>query len=290
VKRTSIILTVFVLAASAARAQEAPQLPDTQEVRLPSPAAPPRPAVTPGIPPEKLQRIYHIRQLEGLLTNAVKVGAISLATQLNAEPNSLFVTSNARTRGFELEGYGVFFAVDVPTIMPSVLWSTQVLQGRRMQDVMQLREALADPKTPPGMRRVVEMELRQAERALGLQSTVPAPFNQLQAAPQGVAVAATADTIATVAPIPDPRDPNEIYTDAIKEKLIDAMLVYGGALRLDDTEWLTVAARSTSDALPGQLDDSSSIVLRLKGADLNAYILKKLNRDEVVKKIEIKEG
>jgi hypothetical protein len=283
VKRISIIFAtlVFFLAASAASAQETPPVPAPEQARLPAPAPP---TANAGIPPEKLQRIYHIRQLEGLLTNAVKVGASSLAVRLNAEPNSLFVTSNARTRGFELDGYGVFFAVDVPTIMPSVLWSTQMLQ-RRMQDVMQLREALADPKTPPGMRRFVEMDLRKLERDLGLQ---PAPLYQ-QAAPPGVAVAATAENIAPVAAIPDPRDPNEIYTDAIKDKLIDAMLVYGGALRLDDSEWLTVAARSASDNLSG-LDDSSSIVLRLKGADLNAYIMKKLSRDEVVKKIEIKEG
>lgn len=258
-----------------------------QEAR-PAAPAPAQPSATPGIASDRLQRIYHIRQLEGLLTNAVKVGAGSLAAQLHAEPSSLFVTSNARTRGFELEGYGVFFAVDVPTIMPSVLWSTQMLQ-RQMQDVIQLRDAVADPKTAPGMRRVAEMELRRLERALGLQSSPLPPFNQ-QAAPQGVAVAATTEAMSAVAPIPDSRDPNEIYTEVIKDKLIDAMLAYGSALRLDDGEWLTIAARATSDALPGQLDDSSSIVLRLKGADLNAYILKKLTRDEVVKKIEVKEG
>lgn len=284
-KRTSIIAAALFLGASGARAQD-PSQTLTREVRPPSQAAQP-PSAAPAIAPEKLQRIYHIRQFEGLLTNAVKVGAGSLAARLHAEPNSLFVTSNARTRGFELEGYGVFFAVDVPTIMPSVLWSTQVLQ-RQMQDVAQLRDAVADPKTPAGMRRLAELDLRRLERSLGLQPSVATPMNQ--SAPQGVAIAAAAEGVATVDAIPDSRDPNEIYTDAIKDKLIDAMLVYGGALRLDDSEWLTVAARATSDALPGQLDDSSSIVLRLKGADLNAYIMKKLSRDEVVKKIEVKEG
>jgi hypothetical protein len=121
-----------------------------------------------------------------------------------------------------------------------------------------------------------------------------------QPAAQGVVTAQTTDAPATsdarmvstpVAPLPvDPRDPNERYTDAIKEKLIDAMLAYGTALRLDDQEWLVIAARATSDIMPGQLDDAASILLRIKGEDLNAHATKKITREEVIKRIEIKIG
>ena len=79
-------------------------------------------------------------------------------------------------------------------------------------------------------------------------------------------------------------------TDVIKNALIDAMLSFGPVLRLGDDEWLTVAARATTPALSNQLDDSSSILIRVKGADLTAFIAGKLSRESVLKKIEIKEG
>jgi hypothetical protein len=291
VKRTSSIIVALVLAASGARAQEPPQPPATQDARPPA-AAPP----APGLTREKLERIYHIRQLEAMLTNAVRAGASSLANQLQIEPNSLFVTNSARARGYELDDYGVFFDVDVPTMMPSVLWTMQMRQ-QQQQDLNALRKAVADPNTSEGIRRMATVELRRLERALGL------PPSQLaagtpQAAPQGMAVATTTETVVpaagrsemTPAPaLPDPTDPNELYTDAIKSKVIDAMLNFGSALRLEDTEWLTIAVRAT-DAAPGQLDDSASILIRIKGADLNAFVLKKITRDEVLKKIEIKIG
>ena len=90
--------------------------------------------------------------------------------------------------------------------------------------------------------------------------------------------------------MPDPRSPDEMYTDVIKNALIEAILSFGPVLRLGDDEWLTVAARAATPAVPNQLDDSSSILIRIKGADLAAFMAGKLSRDEVLKKIEIKEG
>jgi hypothetical protein len=286
-----------VLAASSAGAQET----------LPSqPTAPaataPRPGMPTSAPGPNLQRIYHIRQLEGMLTNAVKAGAASLANQLKiSEPNSLFVTGNARTRGFELEGYGVFFDVDVPTMMQSVLWSTQLLQQQQYVDTM--RRRLADPALDPATRNVAAMEIGRVERAMqrGMIAPIPPVTPPPPAAAQGIAVAQTTDTgaapvaarseIPSVAPPPpaDPR-PDELYTEAIKGALIDAMLSYGNALQLGDGEWLTIAARATNQGTPGQLDDSSSIVIRVKGSDLSAFLKGNISREEVMKKIEIKEG
>lgn len=102
--------------------------------------------------------------------------------------------------------------------------------------------------------------------------------------------AAPAAALAPVAPPPNPRSPDELYTDTIKEALIDAMLSYGNALQLGDEEWLTIAARATGQGTPGQLDDASSIVIRVKGSDLSAFLKQKISREEVMKKIEIKEG
>jgi hypothetical protein len=288
VKRTSFVVAAFVLAASGARAQETP---------------PPQPPAQPAAPSTarsnaagpNLQRIYHIRQLEGMLTNAVKAGAASLANQLKvSEPNSLFVTGNARTRGFEIEGYGVFFDVDVPTMMQSVLWSSQMLQQQQYVDF--LRRQLADPSIDENRRRMADFELRRVSRAMNNGQVVPIPGPAPSVA-AGTVVAATTDAaptpaaLAPVVPPPDPRSPDELYTEAIKGALIDAMLSYSFPLQLGDDEWLTIAARATTPGAPGQgLDDSSSIVIRIKGSDLVAYISKKISREEVMKKIEIKEG
>jgi hypothetical protein len=162
---------------------------------------------------------------------------------------------------------------------------------QQMQDVYQLREAVADPRNSPGIRKVAEMELRRLEKALGLP---PSPVLTAEtAAPQGRAVAMNNDatlSTAPVAPPPDTRDPNEIYTEAIKSKLIDAMLSYGSALRIADTEWLTIAARATNQGLPGTLDDASSTVLRIKGSDLSAFLTGKISREDAIKRVEIKES
>jgi hypothetical protein len=81
-----------------------------------------------------------------------------------------------------------------------------------------------------------------------------------------------------------------MYTEVIKNALIEAMLSFGPTLRLGDDEWLTVAARASTPAVANQLDDSSSLVIRIKGADLTAFLTGKLSREEVQKRVEIKEG
>jgi hypothetical protein len=250
-------------------------------------APPPQPAPSaPGsqISRERLNRIYLIRQLESVLTNAVKTGATSLANQLKlVDPTSLFVTGSARARGFELDGYGVVFDVDVPTMMQSVLWSAQVVQ--RQQEMDRIRDIIADPRTPDGMRRIAQQELGRLQRLTNNLQAIPAMPVQPIANPR------PGEIIAAVAPdLPDPRTADEMYTDTIKSALIEAMLSFGPVLRLGDDEWLTIAARAATPAVQNQLDDSSSIVIRIKGADLAAYMAKQLSREDVLKKIEIKEG
>ena len=91
-----------------------------------------------------------------------------------------------------------------------------------------------------------------------------------------------------VADAPD-LDPNEMYTLAVKSSLIDAMLKYSVGLKLTADEWLTVAARDAQGPTPGQSNDASTILIRIKGADLSAFHSGKLTREEVLKKVEVKE-
>src|SRR4029078_8371106 len=82
----------------------------------------------PTAPPPTGARQQQVRMMEGVIVAAVRNGGEGLARQLQvAEPGSLILTGTALARGFPLEGYGVFFDVDVPQMKQSVAWSTMML-------------------------------------------------------------------------------------------------------------------------------------------------------------------
>jgi hypothetical protein len=292
VKATWIMAAALVAAASAAHAQEAP-LPQAArpEAEQSAPRSAP-PAVARPAPSVDARR-DDIRMMESVLTQALQKGAQDLARQLKvSEPNSAFVTSTGRARGFALDGYGMFFDVDVPGMRQSVVWSAQMLELAQQRD--QLRQFLAQNPTHPA-RRLAEANLRQIERMMMGVPSVPVPNTSPAVPPAGVAVATTVSESSLVppaaaAPVPDLRDPNELYTDSVKNALIDAMLRYSAFLKIGENEWLTVAA-SDSDGpqIAGQLDDASRIVIRVKGSDLSAFQTGKLSREEVLKRVEVKE-
>ncbi len=275
---------VFAAAGATAQAQDAPRA---------AGAAPQTPALA-------SDRRGDIKTLEAVLTMAVKAGADKLALQMRAsEPGSLFVTDTGRTRGFDLHGYGVFFDVDVPMMKQSVLWTTSQLlqQDRRVQ----LENYIATQ--PSGAARDFAIrELRRMQQQ-GMRQPIPAPPLATPVANgQRLVAAASTDPPAAsdplVAPavstmpvgVMEPTDPNELYTQAVKSSLIDAMLKYSVGLKLGAAEWLTVAARDAQGPLmAGGLDDASTIVIRVKGGDLAAFHSGKLTRDEVIKRVEVKE-
>jgi len=286
------------------------QVPDTGQQQTDQQAASAAPRQAPD------SRRDDIRMMESVLTQALQKGAQDLARMLRVnQPNSAFVTGTGRARGFILEGYGVFFDVDVPGMRQSVVWSEQMVQliqdkERALQDLARLR-----PDDP--LRKVAEMQYRQIERliaaAQGGQVLVPGPSptapTQLAAPPPGSVAAATVPVMnesimVAMPPTADAaraastsmsasaiaRDPNELYTESVKNALIEAMLRYSAFLKLGDGEWLTVAASdSEGPQIPGQLDDTSRIVIRVKGADLTAFQAGKLTREDVLKKVEVRE-
>jgi hypothetical protein len=287
VKPSPYIAATLLLAASAVRAQDAP---------APDPQARPQDArPVPVLTREQTNHIFHVRQMEQMLTNAVKTGATSLATQLQiGNPGSLFATTDARTRGFDLEGYGVFFDVDVPAMLQSVLFTRQTLQDEL--DSLRQRIRLSNNEDA---KRIAAYDVRRLERMLGIPpQPIPGINDGLTQPAPGIAVATNLTETGVALPAPpgavptlprDTRSPDEMYTDAIRDKLIDTMLTFGGGLGIEDDQWLTVAARTTT-AGPGQIDDSVSIFIRIKGADLTAFVQRKISRDEVIKRIEIKIG
>ena len=102
-----------------------------------------------------------VKIMEVVLTNAVKNGADTLARQMQIqEPGSIIVTGTARARGFVLDGYGVFFIVDVPMMKQSVVWSSQVLLLQQRREF--LRQYIANTADSPS-RRYAEQMLRTLE-------------------------------------------------------------------------------------------------------------------------------
>jgi len=292
-----------MLCGAGASAQEAtPPQPAAQ-----APSATSRPAPAPAFDPRR----DDIRTMEMLLTTALQKGAQDLARMLRvSEPNSAFITATGRARGFVLEGYGLFFDVDVPNMKYSVVWSAQMLQ--LAQDRERWRQALASGRLDEQQRKIAEGQLRQSDRlmaaAQGGAVLIPNPnANTTQVPPPG-GVSATVDVsestrlvpalpagqgspivLPEVIPQPEVRDPNELYTESVKNALIDAMLRLTGFLKIGDNEWLTVAASDSTGPQVGQLDDTSRIVIRVKGSDLAAFHAGKLTKEEVMKRVEVRE-
>lgn len=240
---------------------------------------------------DALKQRYQIKVMEGALVGAVRHGADVLGAQLKpVNPSLMLLTGTAQAKGFFLEGYGVFFDVQIPALRESVAWSIQALANepdpRLIQSLARLRQQIADLRDPAA-RVSLERDIAAIERATGISArdeTVQA--SQARGA-QGVAAASVA--AAPLAPQKMP-DPNEMYTEAVKSALVDAMLEYGGAMVIAPDQWLTIAARDAEGPLaPGEPYDAITIVLRVKGADLTGFRAGRLTRDDARKRVEVRE-
>lgn len=234
----------------------------------------------------------NISIMEGVLERAVVLGANSLNRRVRAvaPQDVLLLAGEASARGFRLEGYGVFFDVEVPVLRQSVAWSLRALMdqsgvplGAALTELRNYVQTVPDPRA----RQSLEQALRRVELQVG---------GDVTGAP-GVTAAAAPGTAAT-GPKLSPAalawlsDPNGAYTAEVKNALIDAMLEHSTALGIAPGEYLTVAARdnerpSRVDASSG--DDVSSIVLRIKGSDLQALVSGRLTIEEARRRVDVRE-
>jgi hypothetical protein len=220
-----------------------------------------------------------IQIMEGVLTRAVRSGAEDIARRMQSrDPSLLLFTGQARARGFVLEGYGVFFDVEIPALRPTVVWSMQTLQrdSAMASAIDSLQKALT--ALPDSPRRV------EAEQALKYVQQL-GPVLPAKAPPANTdrdVRAANAD--------PALDDPHTSYTEAVKAALIDAMLDYSIAMDLASEEWLTVAARDSEGPLtPDEIYDPTTIVIRVKGSDLAIYASDRSKRSEVRSRVIVTE-
>ncbi len=86
--------------------------------------------------------------------------------------------------------------------------------------------------------------------------------------------------------------PREIYQNEITAALVNVLLDYRGAVGLAPTEWLTVAAReSVVDRrfINAGIEAPMTVILRMKGSDLQALREGKLSRDEARKLVDVQQ-
>lgn len=299
-KTTVIIAAAIAAGSSAVFAQDPPQTPPpVQSTQTAAPAPPPAPA-RPAPPSEQRQR--EVTFMQEVLASAVKAGASDLAYQIRqVDPNSLIAVSAPHARGIALDGYGVVFDVDVPLMNLAIVTTMRQNVVNDLRDqIHEIDQYLAratnadDVQRLTLQKRLLSTQLQMMDpRALANTVLDTRTANGLapvaNAQPPGTIVAASTDDIAPVPRI-EAKDTNKLYSDAVKNALINAMLDHSAALHLGDDEWLIVAARDNTDpSINGALDPKSGIILRIKGSDLAAFQRNQLTRDEVLKNLEIRE-
>jgi hypothetical protein len=248
---------------------------------------------------------HHIYVMEGALARAVDFGAKTLNQQIRTVmPDVFMLAGESQARGVYLDGYGVFFDVEVPMLRQSMMWSLRMMLD---QDDSQTQAAIADIRkhlqgvTDPATRASLERSLRYLEkqaaptgagpRNVGGREPVVAPGivmpNAIEPAPGLRPAAPAAPEKAWMA------DPNRAYTDAVQKALVDAMLDFGGPLQIGPEEWLTVAARDNErrDSLAPQdpFEEVVTMIYRIKGSDLAAYRSGKIDQDEARRRVKIGE-
>ena len=103
---------------------------------------------------------FQIAAMEGVLERAVQLGARRLSQQVQSvSPDMLVIGGAARAKGFLLDGYGVFFDVDVPALRRSVAWSFRQLgrpDGSVETAITSLKRNLASVNDPAVRREMDE--------------------------------------------------------------------------------------------------------------------------------------
>jgi hypothetical protein len=238
-----------------------------------------------------VQSRYQIGQLERVLEGAVEHGATIVRDRLQAlvqMPTDLLAGDNAHARGFRLEGYGVFFDVIVPSFQTeTTLWSMRTLD----QNDLGLDSAIKALQA--AVKNSGDVNLEQALRRVELQVSPSTVDRRLTPVSSGTREAAGSTASAGDPPAaPDPilADPNEAYRAEVIQALKDAMLDHSSSLAIGPGEWLTIAAKGNDDRprLAPADSDARTRIIRLKGADLAAYLARQITRDEALQRIEVR--
>jgi hypothetical protein len=260
----------LILAQDAAQQQTAPPPAVEQAVRPPA-DAPTR------VDPQ--HRRDQIGVMEGVLAKAVANGAVRAGRDLVPNmPGTLSLTGQARARGFILEGYGVFFDVEIPSLLKSFVWSMQNMERdlQTANSALQAMRDLVDNLPDAKARQQYQQAVRQLEQQVG-------PI------PQKTGNTASAASTAGDTVILPGSDPDALYAKSVIASCVDVMLDYSKPLDVQPEEWFTVALRGAEQAAPGELHEPRTVLLRVRGSDLAEFLAGRTSREEVRRKVIIRE-
>jgi hypothetical protein len=247
---------------------------------------------------EQVRARQKISMMESVLESAVANGADSLIRAVRAvmPPDALMLTGAPSARGFRLDGYGLFFDVEVPAFRRTMAWTLRQMVDENglgaAAAVGQLKAYIATVQDPRE-RANLDRALRRLELQVGPVGPVPQG-----ASARTVGSTVTAQAIVPPAPPAPPvdtsviEDPNGAYTREVSAAIIDAMIENSGPLPVGDNEWLTVAARDNvrpDRLVPGDTSNISSIVFRIKGSDLAAFRAGRMTLEETRTRVEVKQ-
>jgi hypothetical protein len=245
------------------------------------------------------QARYQITMMERVLEGAVEHGATLMRDRLQAIlPAPMLLSDIARVRGFRLDGYGMLFDVEVPSLEGTFPWSFRTLQQNdlgldsALRALRSLVESAGDPTMQQALKRV---ELQVAPLPGLVSGSTPetsGPGAVPVAAGRGERQAEAAGARATAAQSPDSiiENPEEAYRAEIREALIDAMLEHSRGLDVEPGEWLTLAVRRNVERprLAAADSDAATMIIRLKGSDLTAFLGGQISRDEARRRLDVR--
>jgi hypothetical protein len=228
--------------------------------------------------------------MEGILERAVGEGIRATTNQMPDlfQGPGMWVTP-PRARGFKIDGYGVFFDVEVPGLPASFTWSISVINRNNeialLNEINQMRalvQAMSDETKRVELKKALD---RIQARASGAALSEPAAPPQLGAGATLVGSRTSAGGTAAE-PVTPSRDPDEVYTGEVRKALTNVMLEQGITVRIAPDEWFTIAA---SQPRPGWGEpDTMTLYLSILGKDLAALRAGQITREEAAKRIVAK--
>jgi hypothetical protein len=235
---------------------------------------------------------YQIGVMERVLEDAVEHGFSNWRDRWQAVlPAQTMLLDNARARGYRLEGYGVFFDVEVPSLETTwfSVFKTLDQNGLGLENALKTVkahvEASGDANLTQALKRI-ELEVAPgavfAAAAAGGVRPVPGPAQ----------LAADTRSQGSVDPIVS--DPEEAYRSEVIHAISDALLDHGSPLEIGPDEWLAVGAPSGARRNEVRLrlapldSNAHTIIIRVRGGDLNAFRAGQISREEAIKRVDVR--
>jgi len=235
----------------------------------------------PAVPSQLAQLRSQISIMEGALERAVGEGIRGAVTEMPDVFGPWLWGTPTHARGFKIDGYGVFFDVEVPELPASVTWSLQVINRNNdvavVDELNQLRLVIgnvSDPKTRADLMRALGRVQSHVSGA-ALSDSPP-----LRVVNGQLVTAAPAKT-------PPPPSPGQVYTRAVRKALVNVMLEQGVNLQIAPEDWFTIAAcdsQGSGRIAPGE-PELMTLYLSIRGRDLVALRAGQITAEEAAKRI-----